>query len=148
MNSLPSLPTRHNGCGSLSAEPNSGEGPTGATGAGIARCVCCTLVARITTMNLRAHFIYSFHHYRRAKKNRFLFTSATWKLAEGDERREQVGVSVTGQLGMEPGHGQRPISTSRKAHSHTFSVTSMKTCDLQDEVQIPHIDFHFILCAN
>lgn len=33
------------------------------------------------------------------------------------------------------------------AKSHSF-VTWMKTCDLQDEVQIPHIDLHFILCAN
>lgn len=49
MNSLPSLPTRHNGCRSLFAEPNSREGPTVA---GIARHVCCILVARNASMYL------------------------------------------------------------------------------------------------
>lgn len=49
MNSLPSLPTRHNGCGSLSAEPNSREGPPVV---GIAYHICCILVARNATMYL------------------------------------------------------------------------------------------------
>lgn len=49
----------------------------------------------------------------------------------------------TGQLGMKPEH--RPISSIWKAQSHVFTVTLMKMCNSQDEVQITHADLHFIL---